>query len=242
MAPALAGLTFEFPPIGQVIDEIRSDDEASVKSGLKGASLDMAARSAQDFRTIPLDQVMESPFALAHFSLARFDAPGRFLHRFGDRVLQPWEDMLRAAGFTWDRCYPIIFISGRGSATNYHMDFSHVMAWQVYGTKRFCGLVDPDRWADRATRLSYTPGAFAKPADISEEDSLCYDMRPGDMLWNVLLTPHWVEAGDEPAMSINISHGGLRYRGALSQNEQELAAFQAASPDLAPPKLDRKYR
>lgn len=88
-----------------------------------------------------------------------------------------------------DRCYPIVFISGKGSATNYHMDFSHVLAWQIYGTKRFCGLVDPDRWASREARVNYKPGAFPKPADIREEHSLCYDMRPGDKLWNVLLTP-----------------------------------------------------
>ena len=242
LADEMVGLSFAFPPIEQVIDELRHDDEASVKSGLKGATLDMAARSAEEFRKIPMEKGMDQPFALAHFNLGRFDAPGRFLYGFGETVLRPWEDMLHVAGFTWDRCYPIVFISGKGSATNYHMDLSHVLAWQIYGTKRFCGLVDPDRWADKAARLAYKPGALFKPVDLREEDSLCYDMRPGEMLWNVLLTPHWVEAGDEPAMSLNISHGGLRYKGALSLNEVELLALQTSDPDTAPGPLDRRYR
>jgi len=242
LAPSMVEFDFTFPHIAQVIDEMRRDDEASIKSGLKAARLELATQSTEDFRQVPIEQVMERPFALAHFNLARFDAPGKFLHGFGERVLQRWEDTLKAQGFAWERCYPIVFISGKGSATNYHMDFSHVLAWQVYGTKRFCGLTEPDHWADKAVRLNYKPGELAKPMDVREEDSLCYDMRPGDKLWNVLLTPHWVEAGDEPAMSINISHGGLRLNGQLSPNEAELEAFRAANPDQAPAKLEKRYR
>jgi hypothetical protein len=242
MAGGLVDFDYQFPPIEQVIDELRRDDEASVKSGLKAATLEVATQSAEAFRQVPIEQVMERPFGLAHFNLARFDAPGKFLHGFGDQVLRHWEETLTANGFTWERCYPIVFISGKGSATNYHMDFSHVMAWQIYGTKRFCGLVDPDRWADKTTRLEYKPGAFAKPVEVREEDSLCYDMRPGDKLWNTFLTPHWVEAGEEPAMSINISHGGLRRYGLLSRNEAELEQFRADSPEAAPAKIERRYR
>ncbi len=122
------------------------------------------------------------------------------------------------------------------------MDVSHVLAWQVHGTKRFCGLRDPDRWADRAARLAYTPDSFARPADIREEDALCYDMRPGERLWNVLLAPHWVEAADDVAMSFNISHGGLRLNGRLSRNEQELEMHRASSPETAPARIEKTYR
>ncbi|MGV8856482.1 MAG: hypothetical protein ACOH2L_17780 [Devosia sp.] len=52
-----------------------------------------------------------------------------------------------------------------------------------------------------ARPLNDKPGELVRPDDIREEDSLCYDMRPGDKLWNVMLTPHWDEAGNEPAMS-----------------------------------------
>ncbi|RUT34482.1 hypothetical protein EMQ25_00525 [Arsenicitalea aurantiaca] len=241
MTGALARFEFAFPPIADVIDEVRRDEAASIKSGRKGRTLELDQHDPDAFRRRPIEAVMEEPFALAHFDLARFDAPGRFLSGFGAAVMDRWQDDLGANGFEWERCYPILFISGAGSATNYHMDFSHVLAWQVYGTKRFCGLADPDRWADRETRLHYTPGAFEKPLAIREEDSLCYDMRPDDRLWNVLLTPHWVEAGDEPAMSINISHGGLRHLGRLSPNEAELEAFRSANPDAAPQRIERNW-
>ncbi|WDR07251.1 hypothetical protein PSQ90_07455 [Devosia rhodophyticola] len=242
IAPSMIDFDFTFAPIDQIIDEMRHDEEASIKSGLKATKLELATQSTANFQQLPMEQVMERPFALAHFNLARFDAPGKFLHGFGDRVLQRWQDTLAAQGFTWERCYPIIFISGKGSATNYHMDFSHVLAWQVFGTKRFCGLVDPDHWADSSVRNTYIPGELAKPTDVREEDSLCYDMRPGDKLWNVLLTPHWVEAGDEPAMSINISHGALRLNGQLSPNESELEALRAAKPGQGPTRLVKSYR
>ena len=49
------------------------------------------------------------------------------------------------------------------------------------------------------------------------------EMGPGAVLFNKLLTPHWVDAvGDELSVSINISHGGLALRGELTQNEAEL--------------------
>jgi hypothetical protein len=241
MTDDLVSFEFAFPPLEQIVDELRSDADASIKSGLKSSKLDLEQRSPETFRQLPIEQVMEGPFALAHFDLARFDAPGRFLHGFGEKVLNRWERVLADAGFTWERCYPIIFISGKASATNYHMDFSHVMAWQIYGTKRFCGLKDPDRWADSSTRINYKPGHLEKPVQVREDDSLCYDMRPNDKLWNVLLTPHWVEAGEEPAMSINISHGGLRHNGRLSPNEEELEQARAAAPHRVEPKLQRRY-
>lgn len=241
MDASLADFAFEFPPLDQVVDELRRDDKANAGAGAKGRALDMKHLSLDEFRAIPIDTLLDGPFSLAHFSLSVFDAPGKCLHGFGEKVLKHWQNQLTKAGFTWERCYPIIFISGKGSATNYHMDYSHVMAWQVYGEKRFCGLRHPDQWADEQTRLTYANERQPKPQAIREEDSLCYDMRPNDMLWNVLLTPHWVEAGDQPAMSINISHGGLRLRGKLSPNEQELETYRQNNPDKAPAKIKAAY-
>ena len=63
-----------------------------------------------------------------------------------------------------------------------------MLAWQIYGTKHFCGLTDPDRWAPREMRLNYNPSEFAKPEALTDADALCYTMRPGDALWNVQLT------------------------------------------------------
>lgn len=226
---------FAMPPLDRVVAEMRADPDARITPGAKGDRLQLTDRAAQ-FRALPVELALESSFALAHFQLARFDAPGKFLHGFTAQVLEPWQRALAAQGFTFERCYPIIFISGKGCATNYHMDFSHVLAWQIYGTKRFCGLKDPDRWASREVRVNYQPEGFAQPATLTEADALCYTMRPGDVLWNVLLTPHWVEAGTEVAMSVNLSHGGIRYRGELCPHEAELVAHRGANPLQAPAK------
>ncbi|MBM9595449.1 hypothetical protein [Roseitranquillus sediminis] len=238
----VAAWEWQPPPLNRIVDELRHDEGVTIKRGTRSDRLDLEVLSPDVFRAMPIERAMEVPFALAHFDLGRFDAPGRFLHGFGEAVLDPWEAALADAGFTWERCYPIAFVSGRGCATNYHMDVSHVLAWQVYGTKRFCGLRDPDRWADRGARVAYDPKSFSRPDGIREEDALCYDMRPGERLWNVLLTPHWVEAGDEVALSFNISHGGLRLNGRLSRNEAELEEARESAPERAPARVERRYR
>ncbi len=229
------------PPLDRAIEEFRRDDAVVLRPGARGDRLDLTPLPIDAFRAMPIEKAMEAKFSLAHFDLARFDAPGRCLDGFGAGVLGPWRAALERAGFTMERCYPIAFVSGRGCATNYHMDLSHVLAWQIHGVKRFCGLRDPDRWAGRDTRLSYDPEDFARPEAIREEDALCHDMGPGDRLWNVLLTPHWVEAGDDVAMSFNISHGGLRLDGRLSPNEAELEEYRSSHPDRAPARIDKVY-
>ena len=225
LAVACVPFAFAMPPLDRAVAELREDPQTRITPGARGDRL-QRDNIAETFRRLPIAQALETPFALAHFELARFDAPGKFLHGFEQGVMVPWRQALTAAGFTFDRCSPIIFVSGRQCATNYHMDFSHVLAWQIYGRKRFCGLKDPDRWAPRETRVNYQAGKIARPAELTEADALCHDMRPDDALWNVLLTPHWVEAGDEVALSVNISHGGLRYQGKLSSHEQELVEFR----------------
>ena len=235
MAGECVPFDFKLPPLARVVEELRADADARITPGTRSDRLELADVAAA-FRALPVERALESSFALAHFQLARFDAPGKFLHGFTRAVMDPWQQALQANGFTFERCYPIIFISGKGCATNYHMDFSHVLAWQICGTKRFCGLQDPDRWAPREVRVDYKPEGFTKPAALTESDALCYEMRPGDVLWNALLTPHWVEAGAEVAMSINLSHGGIRYRGELCPHEAELMAHRGANPVAAPVK------
>lgn len=231
---------FAMPPLARVVEELRNDELANIGSGAKGRTL-LQDNTAAQFRALPIAEALTSPFSLAHYRLSQFDQPGGFLHGFQDQVLDPWQSALRAAGFTWERCYPIIFISGPQCATNYHMDFSHVTAWQIYGNKRFCGLKSPGRWAPWKTRMSYNPKNFQRPETLTEDDALCYQMNPGDVLWNALLTPHWVEASNEAAMSINISHGGLRLNGRLCPFEQELENYRTAHPETAPQKVQAHY-
>jgi hypothetical protein len=231
MADECVPFSFDMPPLERVVEEMRADPQARITSGMKGKTI-VLEDVAEQFRATPVEQALTRPFGLAHFQLSFFDHPGGFLHGFTQQVMEPWQAALKNAGFTFERCYPIIFISGPQSATNYHMDFSHVLAWQIYGKKRFCGLKAPGRWAPWRIRVNYTPGDFERPGALQKSDELCYDMPPGCVLWNAFLTPHWVEAGDEAAMSINISHGGLRLHGRLCPFEQELEEYRAISPDI----------
>jgi hypothetical protein len=240
MAGECVPFSFEMPALARIVEEVRGDEQARISSGKKGRALELGDTSAQ-FRALPIERALESPFSLGHFHLSNFDKPGGFLFGFKDRVLDPWQAALRDAGFTWERCYPILFISGPQCATNYHMDFSHVVAWQIHGHKRFCGLKSPGRWAPWQTRVTYSPGNFSKPEALTAADALPYEMAPGDVLWNALLTPHWVEASDEAAMSINISHGGLRLNGRLCPFERELEEYRAAYPESAPAKFKGEY-
>lgn len=218
---------YEMPPVERIVDVLRRDEEAHIVSGARGDRLDRTDVAAW-FRSLPIEEALRAPFALAHYKLAKHFGPSGLLEGFGERVLEPWQQALRAAGFAWTRCYPIVFVSGPNRATNYHLDYSHVLAWQIYGTKRFVGLKDPERWAPLATRI-HSRGV-RKPERLAEEDELAYDMPPGTALWNAFLTPHWVEAADGVAVSVNLSHGGLRHQGKLCRHEEEVEEWQRQHP------------
>lgn len=220
--------SFEMPNIEAVIDEIRRDPDARIWRGMKGDSLDQTD-IAESFRQLPIEQTVTASFQMSHFKLHNFSAKGQLFYGFQEQVMESWQQALTDAGFTWTRCYPILFMSGPDCATNYHMDYSHVLAWQRYGSKRFVGLKDPQRWAPLDARIH--SAGIQKPDGIREEDELSYLMQPNDVLWNAFLTPHWVEASDSVTYSINISHGGLRLNGELCRHEQELEDWRAENPD-----------
>ena len=219
--------SFDMPPIDEAIDIIRRDPDARIWRGAKGDSLDKTD-IAGSFRRLPINEALKTPFQMSHFKLSNFYGKGQLFEGFEEQVMQPWQDALNAEGFSWTRCYPILFISGAGCATNYHMDYSHVLAWQRYGKKRFSGLREPKKWAPLETRIH--AAGVKKPAAIKAEDILSYDMKEGDVLWNCFLTPHWVEASDSVSYSINLSHGGLRFEGKLCRHEQELEDWRKAHP------------
>ena len=82
-----------------------------------------------------------------------------------------------------------------------------MVAWQIHGRKCFSSLRDPSAWAPKAIRLTHTPGELARPATLSVQDTLSEVMEPGSVLFNKLLTPHWVAAvGEEVAVSLVSSH------------------------------------
>jgi hypothetical protein len=240
MTGPCAPFDFNFPPIDRVIAEMRTDDMTRITAGTKSnrrVSDDIKDR----FNALPIDQAVQSPFALAHFELSRFDAPGKFLHGFEQKVLTPWRSALRDAGFTYERCYPIVFMSGIDCATNYHCDQSHVIAWQIHGSKEFNSLADPTRWVTIDQCIHGLADQLTRPPDLTPDDIITHEMHPGDVLWNALLTPHWVDAADQPAMSVNFSHGGLRLNGQLAPREQALVDYRAAHPDQAPSPVTSHY-
>jgi hypothetical protein len=220
--------SYSLPSIERIIDELRYDSETRITPGVKGNALELTD-IAESFRRLPLEEAVKATFSLAHFKLQKFYGRGQLLEGFEEHVMEPWKRSLSEAGFTWTRCYPILFISGPQCASNYHLDYSHVLAWQTHGTKIFSGLQDPDRWAPLETRVHCK--GVKRPEGITVDDVLAYEMTPGTVLWNTFLTPHWVEASDKIACSINISHGGLRYRGRLCRHEEEVEQWQRDHPD-----------
>lgn len=113
---------------------------------------------------------------------------------------------------------------------------SHVVAWQIEGTKRFCGLKEPSKLHPESQRRKHGQNV-AMPPGLTESDVLAVDMAPGTILFNQLLTPHWVQSPlDGIAFSVNLSHGGLRRSGTgrgLCRNETEHEAYKASDPAVA---------
>jgi hypothetical protein len=233
IGPQCIEFGLSFPPVEEVIDILRQDPASKVRAGDELAADDAFCEWV---RSAPLETVIdEGHFGLSNFELAAFYGPGQFLHRLQDEVMIPWRTLLASMGFTWQRCAPYIFISTAGVSSTYHADFSHVVAWQLEGEKTFNGFLDPDKYAP--IHQNIVRGSFErtpKPPPYDPDDVLAYHMGPGDLLWNHLLTPHWVDAGkDRPAMSLNISHGLVRHRGQFSPNEALLHQRWQEHPEEA---------
>jgi hypothetical protein len=224
---------YEFPPLPVVVDAVRNHPESRIWRGAKGTSLDKQD-IAESFRALPLDEALNVNFQMSHFKLWNFYGSGQILEGFDTKVLNPWLDRLKAVGFKFERFYPIIFMSGKGCCTNFHIDPTNVVAWQIYGTKRFSGTKDPERWVSLETRMGWKN--TRKPDDLTDDDTLVYEMKPGDMLWNAMLTPHWVDAlDDEVALSINLAIDGLQLNGEYCPHERELRDYRIAQgedPDV----------
>lgn len=221
------------PSAEEIVDILRKHPDSRVQFlGME----DGPAKEAmiEEFKTAPLEQVVDMPFSLANFFLSEFYGAGQFLADFQKEIMIPWRTLLSSVGLTWQRSYPIIFISGKNCSSTYHVDVSDVVAWQVHGVKVFNGFADPEGHAPvqhivdnrNEYRVEVPPG-------FDEDLILTYRMEPGDLLWNQILTPHWVDAEDDIAVSVNISHGGIAYQGAFSPNEQILRKRWEDHPEEA---------
>jgi hypothetical protein len=238
-AAATTPADFQFPSADAIVDALRQHPDTRISTGIPKAALDLGTDTdtqafATALRNAPLEEVLRTRFALAHFKLEAFDVPGGLLEGLREQLIVPWTAALQAAGFSFHRCYPILFITNAGkelsevmpAETSYHMDQSHVVAWQIYGRKRWNWLSKPSAWADREMRLTHIPGELQRPRQLVQKDVVRLVMGPGQALFNKLLTPHWVEAVEgDVAVSLNLSHGGLALDGQLMRNETELMQY-----------------
>ena len=67
------------------------------------------------------------------------------------------------------------------------------------------------------------------PGNLALADALSYGFSDNALLWNHLLTPHWVDA-PELAFGINFSHSGLRH-GGRRHYEQHLYDTLGCNPN-----------
>ena len=214
---------FEFdpPPLESVVDAVRRSSNARILKGKKADAITLK-EFYPEFLNLPVDQAAHSPVQLSHFELLEFTGPGGIFQGM-EKIFEQWYASLKDRGFTWGQSQRAFFLSGPNCHTNYHFDSSYVLAWQLVGRKRFCWLKDPERWCPRAARRDADLyDRMARPAGISEDDVIEWEMNPGDVLWNVMLTPHWVYSLDETSYSINITHFSLACDGQLSPIDVEL--------------------
>lgn len=231
MAGECTPFSYQLPPLEEVLDVLRKDPESRFLVGSPRTDEHSREPAPEEWKTMPIDEFLEQPFSLGHFGISKYFGAGQLLAGFDEGVVQPFRNAFEEAGFRFSDWFkPYIFASGPNCCSTFHMDFSHVLAWQHYGTKHFTSLADPDRWAPYGTRREYfamdakdRPG---KPEDLTPEDIVDNVMPPGAVLWNAYLTPHWVCGEDEASLSVNISFRGLRLDGNLCPREAEVEAWR----------------
>ena len=232
--PAYFQFDMAWPTVDKIVDVLRQDEKTRIQ--FPGKDKAEEEEMVEAFKSRPIDEVMDWPFSVANFYLQRFYRPDGLLADFQERVMIPWRTFLASQGFTWQRAYPIIFISGKGCSSTYHVDVSHVLAWQIYGDKTFNSFKDPEKFASvdwLVDERDKTKAILGNLPDYDLEEILTFKMEPGSLLWNQLLTPHWVVAGDEVAISVNISHGGVSHQGAFCPNEKRLRQRWEKNPEEA---------
>jgi len=211
----------KLPPLESVVDTIRKSPKARILKGKKADAVTIK-EFYPEFLDIPAAQAAHSPVQLSHFELLEFTGAGGIFHGM-EKIFEQWYVSLTEHGFTWTQSQRAFFLSGPNCHTNYHFDSSYVLAWQLVGRKRFCWLKDPERWCPRAVRRDADLyDRMVRPPGITADDVIELEMNPGDVLWNVMLTPHWVYSLDETSYSFNITHFELACDGKLSPIDLEL--------------------
>lgn len=234
-----AGFDFELPPLETIIEEVRRAPGSVVRSGRKAAGFDLTDVKAE-FNALPLDQAMQRPFVLAHFKVhPELTGPGQVFEDLQDRWVEPWKQRLRDHDFDFDNVFVALFCSGPDSASNYHMDYTHQLAWQRYGSKHFLGFKDHNHWTTPAERGRCQLKEMIRPAGITPADTYTLVQTPGTVLWNAHTTPHWVDTHDGCAATLTLVHDQLRHNGELCPHAQLMNqwrkenGFEQPNPQVA---------
>jgi hypothetical protein len=152
---------------------------------------------SKEIREMPLEEAARYPFFhLSLFNLSNLVAEGRVLHQMNREVFEPFEERLKANGIGWDRFFPVIFITGPGSGTNYHIDPHSTITFHLFGHKRLYSLKQPKKWCPQeiVDEVSQNGSWPARPDGIREEDCFHHDNEPGDLVLLPVHTPHWTVA------------------------------------------------
>lgn len=228
MDPSLVTAPFDFslPPLEELIERVRPSEHTQFRSGIKQDAFDLTP--IPDAKTMPVHKLLQRPFILANFGLNQYlSAKGQPFEGLEETWVQPWRNTLLSHGFTFDNIFSILFISGPHSASNYHWDHTHQMAFQRYGTKHFHGLTDPDRFTNEKLRCDTALKDMGRPPSVTPADAYTIAQPPNTILWNAITTPHWVETFDQPAATLTLVHTNLRHNGKLCPHGQELFDFRA---------------
>lgn len=230
-----ADFDYPLPPLERIIDEVRQAPDAIVRGGVKSDVFDLTDIKAEFIRQ-PLAEALQRRFVLAHFRLHPcLSGRGQVFEGIDKRWVEPWRRKLREHGFEFGSVFAILFASGPNSASNYHLDITHQLAWQRYGTKHFTGLKDPDRWTTREQRGRCELKGTVKPDGITAADVYTIEQPPGSLLWNAHTTPHWVETFDACAVTLTLVHQELRLNGQFCPHAADCERWR--TENAWPPKV-----
>ena len=193
------------PDLAAVVEEVRNNPETRIARGTRGDRLDQTLEQfAGDFKALPLAEAIRTPVHLSLFELGPLRGEDGALAEVIQEVYLPLVELWKGQGLSWQQVYPILFLSGPGSSTNYHWDPSSVLIVQLYGRKCFQSLHDPQRWCPEEV-ADLGREAMVRPAELTAEDIRSYELGPGDAIWSPCRAPHWVDAYDETTFTLSIA-------------------------------------
>ena len=209
VAYPVGGEVFPFevprPDLYQVVEQARQHPKTRILSGERGDSIALTFQPPTiEFSKPRLSEAVKTPIHLSLFELGPLREAGGALAEVIQGVYLPLTQLWRTHRVSWQKVYPILFLSGPNCSTNYHWDPSSVLIVQLHGRKRLHSLKEPSRWCPPEV-LAQQHAGMVKPADLSDKDILVYELEPGDAIWSPCRAPHWLDAYDETAFTLSIA-------------------------------------